>query len=308
MCRALIYLGRPALLDNLLFQPDSSLVKQTFMPRMLHMLNLAGFGMMAWDGASYDSDRPFRYSSPTLPVFDRNLKDLSVKIQARCLLAHVRGVPYTTEVAISHQNTHPFCFPGYKVALAHNGDLHRFGEMKGDLLAHIRPEIMRLIGGSTDSEWIYAVLLSQLDDPKSDCDGEELRDAVEKTLRIIREARHKQGLATSSSINLFITNGAVAIAVRYCFDFGCYRTEDPGRVHEANMNYLSLWYTTGREFGYHEGEWKMVGGDETADSLIIASEPLTHDTTTWLEVPEYSLLYADTQGAQPTVANYPLDI
>ena len=52
----------------------------------------------------------------------------------------------------------------------------------------------------------------------------------------------------------------------------------------------------------------MVGGDETADSLIIASEPLTHDTTTWLEVPEYSLLYADTQGAQPTVANYPLDI
>jgi predicted glutamine amidotransferase len=49
MCRALVYLGEPVLLDHLLYQPDSSLVKQSYMPRMLRMLNLAGFGMMAWD-------------------------------------------------------------------------------------------------------------------------------------------------------------------------------------------------------------------------------------------------------------------
>ena len=44
MCRALLYLGQPVLLDNLLYQPDSALVRQSYMPRMLHMLNLAGFG------------------------------------------------------------------------------------------------------------------------------------------------------------------------------------------------------------------------------------------------------------------------
>ena len=44
MCRALLYLGQPVLLDNLLFQPDSALIRQSTMPRMLHMLNLAGFG------------------------------------------------------------------------------------------------------------------------------------------------------------------------------------------------------------------------------------------------------------------------
>ena len=49
MCRALAYLGQPVLLDNLLYQPDSALVKQSFMPKMLHLLNLAGFGMRAWD-------------------------------------------------------------------------------------------------------------------------------------------------------------------------------------------------------------------------------------------------------------------
>jgi glutamine amidotransferase len=35
----------------------------------------------------------------------------------------------------------------------------------------------------------------------------------------------------------------------------------------------------------------MVGGDAPR-SLLIASEPLTVDTTTWLEVPEYSMITA----------------
>ena len=48
MCRALIYLGQPVVIDDLLFRSDSSLINQTYMPKMLHM-NLAGFGMMAWD-------------------------------------------------------------------------------------------------------------------------------------------------------------------------------------------------------------------------------------------------------------------
>jgi hypothetical protein len=77
------------LLDHLLFQPDSSLVKQSYMPRMLQMLNLAGFGMMVWDHTSHDAEMPFRYGSTALPVFDRNLKNLSQKIRANCFLGHV---------------------------------------------------------------------------------------------------------------------------------------------------------------------------------------------------------------------------
>ena len=108
MCRALAYLGQPVLLDHLLFQPDSSLVKQTYMPQMLALLNLAGFGMKAWDHGSADAERPFSYASTLLPIYDRNLKGLSEKIRANCVLAHVRGVHFTTEGIISQQNIHPF--------------------------------------------------------------------------------------------------------------------------------------------------------------------------------------------------------
>jgi glutamine amidotransferase len=301
MCRALAYLGQPVLLDNLLYQPDSALVKQSFMPKMLHALNLAGFGMRAWDRGSPDPQKPYSYASTALPVFDRNLKALAEKIRPTCVLGHVRGVAYNTEVEISLQNVHPFQFPGVRLALAHNGDLARFSEMRPHLLESIRPEIAGLVRGTTDSEWIYALIVSQLADPRAACAADELVRAVDRSFAIIRAVRERLGISTSSSVNLFLTTGESIAAVRYCFDFGCYRTEDPAKVHEANLTFLSLWYTSGSEYGFHDGEWKMTGGADTADSIMIASEPLTRDTSTWLEVPEYSMIYADTRSGRPTI-------
>src|SRR5689334_15739067 len=165
MCRALLYLGEPVLLDNLLFQPDSALVRQSFMPKMLHMLNLAGFGLRAWDPQSANPDQAYSYYSQSLPVFDRNLQNLAQKIRPSCLLAHVRGVAYSTRVEIALQNVHPFHFGDIPLVLAHNGDLAGIDLMKPRLAAHVRPEYLTQIHGTTDSEWIYALFLSQLDDP-----------------------------------------------------------------------------------------------------------------------------------------------
>jgi glutamine amidotransferase len=307
MCRALLYLGEPVLLDNLLFQPDSALVRQSYMPKMLHMLNLAGFGMRAWSPASHDPQAPFAYASDSLPVFDRNLKSLATKVAAGCVLAHVRGVAYSTQVEISLQNVHPFQFPGIPLTLAHNGDLARFAEMRAGLERHVRPELLRAIRGTTDSEWIYALVLSQLAEPQTPPTGPALVGAIENALRILREERKRLGIDTSSSVNLFVTDGRQVVAVRYCFDFGRYSTGDPSRVHEANVSFLSLWYTVGRGYGLHDGEWKMTGGAEHADSILIASEPLTRDVASWVEVPEYSILHAEIRGSKPVVNLHYLD-
>lgn len=293
MCRALLYLGEPVLLDHLIYQPDSSLAKQSYMPRMLRMLNLAGFGMMAWDESSVEPGTPYRYGTTNLPVFDRNLKSLAGKIRANCFLGHVRGVALDTRATINDQNIHPFWYPGAKLALAHNGDLHRFEEMRDDLRLYVRPEIARHIAGSTDSEWIYAVLLSQLKDPGEYSSTDDVRRAIDKTLSIIGNVREAHGISVASSANLFISDGVKIFAVRFCFDFGRYATDDPARTHEANLSYLSLWYTSGREYGYYDGEWQMIGGSAAADSIIVASEPLTSDSSKWLEVPEYSTMHAE---------------
>ena len=275
--------------EHILYETDSSLVTQVHSPQMTTFLNLAGFGMAAWDTSSTRPEEPFVYRTTSLPAFDRNLRSLSQKIEATCLLAHVRGVTFGGDEVVSEQNLHPFRFRGAGVALAHNGHLREFSKMRYDLVEHVRPELVRSIVGTTDSEWLYAILLSQLDEPFGTPEADALVDAVVKTLAIVREARARHGIATSSPANLFVTTGRCLVATRFSFDYGWYPDNDP--LLEVDLPYVSLWYTLGGRYVDRSGEWEMVG-DGPAESFLIGSEPLTRDISTWLEVPEYSVLSA----------------
>jgi predicted glutamine amidotransferase len=291
MCRVLGYLGESVLLDDLLFQADNSLIQQAYAPRMSTMLNLAGFGLTAWDSGSVDPSVPFSYRTTAVPVFDRNLKRLAEKLRRQACIAHVRGVPCHTRVTVGDQNLHPFQFEGARLALAHNGQLEQFSEMRYDLVEHVRPEWRRQIRGNTDSEWVYALLLSKLPDPGARANPDEIARAVDETFRILRTVRARLGIDTYSPVNLFISDGELIVAVRFAFDFGCYPT-DGGEISEAMLRFMSLWYTCGRNYDQHDGEWKMVGGPSDASSIIVSSEPLSEDRATWLEVPEYTILAA----------------
>jgi glutamine amidotransferase len=298
MCRVLMYKGTPVLADHLLYQPDNSLIKQTHSSQMLDMFNLAGFGMTAWDRSSHVPEEPFRYHSPHIPIFDRNLKALAGKLRVSTMIAHVRGVPYNEKVTVGEQNAHPFQFPGARLALAHNGDLADFARMRFSLLKHVNPAIASHIRGNTDSEWIYAVFLSRFADPYASQESARIVAAVTETIAIIREVRRELGIGLCSPTNLFISDGERLVAVRYTFDFGCYDPTDAETARASTHKFLSLWYTTGHDYGFHDEEWKMIGGAHRADSVLLASEPLTRDTSTWLEVPEYSACYAETDNGR----------
>jgi glutamine amidotransferase len=119
--RVLAYLGAPALLDDLLYQADVSLVRQATNSRLMQLLNLGGFGLAAWDAGSLEPSRPFTYRTAGVPMFDRNLKALADKVYASALVAHVRGVVYEPTERVGLHNVHPFLFDGAAFALAHNG-------------------------------------------------------------------------------------------------------------------------------------------------------------------------------------------
>ena len=289
MCRVLAYLGQPTSLEDLLYKPDSSLIRQAYAPQQLHMLNLGGFGMMAWDQRSFQPEQAFTYRSTELPVFDRNLKALTQKVQASCLLAHVRGIPYRSDANFGPQNLHPFHYPGYRWVMAHNGDLSGHLHMRSDILAHIDPRVAVQIQGTTDTELIYALLMSQLDEP-GQASADALIDALLRTLSLLRTIRRAHGISRSSALNFFFTDGASLLTTRFTLDFGCYDTAAPERVHETNLRYLSLWYTVGQRYGEQDGEWRMLGDPTRSDSVLISSEPLTRDITGWVEVPKYSAL------------------
>jgi glutamine amidotransferase len=290
VCRILAYLGEPLPVQNLLFEPDNSLVRQSYRPRMMNtFLNLAGFGMKAWDPASLRPEAPFSYRVTTLPSFDRNLRSLSSKLAPTCLVAHVRGVTYSDEAVVADTNLHPFHFPGARVVLAHNGHLRRFASMRYALIDHVRPELAQQVEGTTDSEWIYALVLSQLDDPYGVPEISELADATAAALRILRAVRAEGGIDTSSPVNLCISTGNGIVATRFSFDYGWYPPED--EMLETDLPFVSLWYAIGGEYAERDGRWQMSDADN-ARSLIVASEPLTIDQDGWFEAPEYSMLTA----------------
>jgi len=291
MCRILAYIGEPLAVRTLLFDTDNSLVRQSYSPRMMNtFLNLAGFGMNAWDPTSIRPEDPFTYRSTTLPSFDRNLRLLSSKLAPTCLVAHVRGVTYSGDAVVADTNLHPFHFAGARVVLAHNGHLRRFAHMRYSLLEYVRPELAQRIEGTTDSEWIYALVLSQLDDPGAFPDAEELGDATAKALRILRNVREAHGIDTSSPVNLCLGTGRALVATRFSFDYGWYPPDD--EMLETDLPFVSLWYAIGGEYEARDGDWRMTAGDPPR-SVIIASEPLTTHFSRWLEVPEYSMLTAE---------------
>ncbi len=268
------YLGEPAVLDELLFEAPNSLVRQSVAPGLMSMLNIGGFGLAAWDAASHEPHVPFTYRTPGVPVFDRNLKALATKVRATAAVAHVRGVVYRPSEQVGAQNVHPFRFPDAHVAVAQNGDLHGFGAMRYDLLPHVRPELAQRIEGTTDTEWVYALVLSQLDDPLGPAEPGELEDAVLGALGILRDVRTRHGIETQSPVNLVVTDGRSVVATRFAYDYGWYPDDDSFFAGEREFDYTTLWYRL----------------DEDGRSACIASEPLTHRTDGWLEAPEYSML------------------
>lgn len=306
MCRALGYVGPPLSLAALLMLPDNGLITQTIDPQYLHMLNLAGFGMMSWNRHDAVPADPLRYKSTRVPFYDSNLASLAGKLSTTCLLAHVRGLAYRPDAGFGDSNLHPFRYPGARLALAHNGDLSGFSRMKPALYSRLKPGVAARIQGTTDSEWVYALLLSQLEDPSADLGGDAIVTALDRTLRILRELRAAHGIDTSSSLNLFLTDGRRQLAVRFTFDFGRYKL-DPARLHEANARYLSLWYTAGSHFAQGPSGWRMRGGDGPISAALLASEPLTRDTTGWVEVPEYSAVVVEPGGAGLALRTLGLD-
>jgi glutamine amidotransferase len=307
MCRVLAYLGERIQMEDLLYKPDVSFVNQTHQAALLNRLNLAGSGFLAWDAQSERPDLPFVYRSTQLPIYDRNLRALSAKVRATCLLGHLRGVPYNVNSIISEQNLHPFLFDTMRLALAHNGQLAHFDEMKFALLPHIKPHIARVIRGTTDSEWFYALLLSQLDDPHADLNAKDICAGVTRALEIVAETRRVLGIRTFSPMNLFLSDGNDLVAVCYTFGLGNYEGLGDD-YHPPDEKLLRIWYTTGKSYGFYDGEWRMDHTSADATSCIVASEPLTRDQSTWNAVPLQHLVYLHRSGARPEIVVVPLVI
>ncbi len=274
MCRFVLYLGEPIVLENLLTKPVNSLINQSFDAELRDSLNGDGFGV-AWYIPEL-GDAPAVYKAVTPAWSNRNLSNLSRLTRTPCTLAHVRAA--TPGVVTNELNCHPFV--AGRFAFMHNGEVAEFAAIRRNLLALLSDEAFATIEGSTDSEHLFALFLDAYRRREAAAGGplEAMAAATEETIATLLRLLAERGVTTGARLNIAVSDGRRAVISHFA-------SPTP---HAAP----TLFWHEGRRYVCEEGVVRMVDADVRSDTVIVASEPLSADPG-WEPVPNSSLMLID---------------
>jgi predicted glutamine amidotransferase len=200
MCRWIAYSGGAIPIEELVFNPEHSLVDQSMSAHMAPQpTNGDGFGV-GWYGRD---NEPGIYRSTQPAWNDANLRDLSHHIASPLFLAHVRR---STGTPVQSSNCHPFRHENW--LFVHNGLLRGFQEYRREMVMGIAPELFPELRGSTDSELMFflALTFGLKDDPFL---------ALEKMVGFIERLAEERGIENAIQMTLGVTDGKRLYTVRY---------------------------------------------------------------------------------------------
>ena len=89
---------------------------------------------------------------------DERFARISKRLESHTFVVHVRRA---TVGSIDYLNSHPFRHGNW--VFAHNGTIWDFEKMKDRVVADIRPDLLPLILGATDSEHLFYYLVTAMD-------------------------------------------------------------------------------------------------------------------------------------------------
>ncbi|ASJ76778.1 Gamma-glutamyl-hercynylcysteine sulfoxide hydrolase [Granulosicoccus antarcticus IMCC3135] len=289
MCRVLAYIGPEIPIESLLLEPENSLINQTLDPELHPLLQLAGWGFGAWGEHLLKPEQALLYRRPMAAFYDDNAKSFIPSLQASTMLAHVRAAAYNSNTVLADENCHPFSYKETPWIIAQNGALPNWRVLQKELLSHCKDKYLEQMRGTTDTEFLYVLLLSLL---KGDSD-EEVQQGFEDMLKLISEAMKKLDLAELTKLKIALVAPNRIIGVNYGLghqgetevagDWKELRKSGHGTDDYAlSMLLEPMYLLTGRNFQDYEKSYGIdVCSDDQATSAIFASEPLTENTDDW---------------------------
>jgi glutamine amidotransferase len=222
MCRWIVYSADSAhalTLGDLLSRPKHCLITQAyhagshpgFSTKNNAQLNADGFGVVWYSPAG----RPFAYKSIAPAWSDSNLAELCACITSHVIFGHVRAA--SPGSVVSHENCHPFKHG--RLAMMHNGHVENFPALRRALLARLSEEAFHAIKGLTDSEHLFALVLTLLRQPSRSepFAPQELADALVGAIRHVLELLRAAGVVGGfTSLNCALTDGVTCVSTRFC--------------------------------------------------------------------------------------------
>jgi glutamine amidotransferase len=225
-----------------------------------------GFGWYPKDPQGGDAPGLFRSTEPAWN--DQNLRDLTAAVESPLFFSHVRAA---AGPPIQQTNCHPFRFQNW--LFMHNGALAGFGSVKRDLTFAVHPSLYPLIQGTTDSEVLFYLALTQ-----------GLRQnpvrAMAKAIQVVESAGHEHGVEFPVQGTVAISDGVTMWAFRYSS-----QRQTRTLFHSADVTTLQEMYPSLerlRAFGTH--------------AHVVVSEPLNDLPGAFIEVPESTVAILDESG------------
>jgi predicted glutamine amidotransferase len=273
MCRFIAYAGQPMMLADLLYRPSNSLINQSSHSRERpEPLNGDGFGV-GWYVPEIDPT-PCVQRSVTPAWANRNLQNLSTKMRASLIFAHVRAA--SPGMAVNDANVHPFAYGRFM--FMHNGSVAEFHKIKRALRSKLADRFYNMIQGTTDSEHAFALFLNNIQGSLSSAGAGEMRHAMFETITQLNEMTREENIEEPSYYNFAATNGKEIVASRYC------------SIEEVAA---SLHVTRGSRFECGpDGTYELykVADDQNASVVVVSSEVLTDDADDFPDVPQNHLV------------------
>ncbi|MBX3225169.1 MAG: class II glutamine amidotransferase [Labilithrix sp.] len=200
--------------------------------------------------------------------------DVASRSAGTVLIAHVRQ---KTVGPTSIENTHPFVQSGW--VFAHNGTLVDHGSLRAATSARRLAEVR----GNTDSEALFAFLLTRLDEAGVSRVG-GCGTARQEATRVVARAAEELRARKAGAFNFLLSDGVSCFVHRFGRSlFLLERTpSEPGRARDAGA----------------EGAPPPAPWTPRRHAVLVASERLTEEP--WRELPEGTLLRID-RGPAPTI-------
>nr|WP_241188262.1 class II glutamine amidotransferase [Pseudohalocynthiibacter aestuariivivens] len=220
-------------------------------------------------------------------------------LQANTLLAHVRASGYDSSVVQTDKNCHPFSFDGTPWIIAQNGALPNWRRLQRELLPHCEDRYLRQMRGTTDTEFLYVLLLSLL---KGDGD-DDVQEGFERLLEVVLQAMKTLNLTALTKLKIALVAPGRIIGVNYgCGHEG--KTNVAGDWKELRNEDMALsmllepmYVLTGKNFQDHANSYEVdTCPEDEATCAFFASEPLTEDGDAWLNIEFGEIIFLEKKG------------
>jgi predicted glutamine amidotransferase len=180
-------------------------------PRDLHQ-HCDGYGFAYSSSAStrYENHNTkwSIYKKPHISKEDPDIDQvLETVAESPVILGHIRSA--SKGMAVAYENTHPFHYKNQ--VFMHNGQIHGFTPLiRLALVKHILPKFRPSIKGTTDSEVLFYLFLTQSEKTHLKDSAKSLIEAFQRTISILKNAGIREFAG-----NIVFANKTHVLVTRY---------------------------------------------------------------------------------------------